>query len=289
MPDPVAAPRPERTRVDRCPGALRPWRAEDGLLVRLRLIGGRLPSCSLHALVDVAERYGDGRVHLTGRANLQVRGLPGRDGALSSAALAAIERTGLLPTRTHELVRNVMVSPQTGLAGGRADLRPVARDLDRLIRADARLADLPGRFLLALDDGRGDLVDRRCDLGLVVLDAATAQLRVGDGWGEVVPLGSAAVTVTELAARFVGRRGSGSSAAWHVAELAEPLVAPAARDARVPGPVGPLPFGVVPGGRHVAAPDGLDRSDVEQLTAGVPEVVVTPWRGVLVPEEGPRG
>ena len=29
-----------RTRGDLCPGALRPWPADDGLLIRLRLIGG---------------------------------------------------------------------------------------------------------------------------------------------------------------------------------------------------------------------------------------------------------
>jgi precorrin-3B synthase len=266
---------------------LRPWQAADGLLVRLRLVGGRLPASALQALVDVAERYGDGRIHLTGRANLQLRGLPGQQGALARDVLAAIEDTGLLPTRTHELVRNVMVSPQTGLAGGRADLRPLAGDLDRLLRADARLARLPGRFLFVLDDGRGDVVDRPADLGLVALDDLTAQIRVGGGWGELVPLGSAAAAIADLALRFVARRGSGPAAVWHVAELPTPLVPGVPPDPRAPDPVGPLPFGDMPGGRHVPAADGLVRADVERLTADVPEVVVTPWRGVLVPTGGP--
>ncbi|UUZ58260.1 hypothetical protein [Nocardioides sp. B-3] len=80
------------------------------MLVRLRLIGGLVSSASLQALADVAEEYGDGRVHLTSRANLQLRALPGSGSALSSEVLAAIEATGLLPTRSHELIRNVMVS-----------------------------------------------------------------------------------------------------------------------------------------------------------------------------------
>ncbi|WP_243057915.1 nitrite reductase [Nocardioides sp. SR21] len=268
-----------RDRGDKCPGAMRPWEADDGMLVRLRLIGGRIPSDSLCALVDAAERYGDGRVHLTARANVQVRAFPGADGRLDDDALAALDATGLLPTRTHELVRNVMVSPQSGLAGGRADLRPVAAELDRLVCASPALAGLPGRFLFVLDDGRGDLVDRTCDLGLVVLDEDTAQLRVGGHWGEVVALDAAAAVIVDLAHDFVDRRG----AAWHVAELDRPL-APALRpDARVPSPSERLPHGLVPGGRHVVMPAGIDRPLLGRLDA--PELVVTPWRGVLVPEE----
>jgi sulfite reductase beta subunit-like hemoprotein len=275
-----------RTRSDRCPGALRPWHADDGMLVRLRLIAGRLPSTSLRTLLTVAETYGDGRVYLTARANLQVRGLPGADGVLHPEVLAALETTGLVPTRTHELVRNVMVSPQSGLSGGHADLRPVAAELDRLLCADERLAALPGRFLFVLDDGRGDLVERPCDLGLVALDDTMVQLRVGAGWGPVVPLVDAATRLVALAAEFTRRRGSGPAAPWHVVELGSPLLDPAPADARIPAPSGPLPYGRVSAGRHVAVPDGtLDRAAVDGFTAAAPVLIITPWRGVLIPEE----
>ncbi len=275
-----------RTRVDRCPGALRPWQAADGLLVRLRLIGGRLPSTALRSLVEVVEEYGDGHVHTTSRANLQVRAFPGANGRLSSEALAALERTGLLPTKTHELVRNVMVSPQTGLAGGCADLRAVALELGDRLCADPDLAALPGRFLFVLDDGRGDLVARTCDLGLVALDSMQAQLRVGSGWGPIVPIAEAAGRIAELAHEFVVRRGPGPTAAWHVSELADSLVEPNAPDPRLPEPAQSLSYGAVPGGRHVEVPEtGLDRGAIDDLTAAVDHVIVTPWRGVLVPEE----
>ena len=256
------------------------------MLVRLRLIGGRVSSASLCALVEVAEHYGDARVHVTSRANLQVRALPGSDGALLPEVLNAIEATGLLPTRTHELARNVMMSPQTGLAGGVADLRPVAADLDARLCADLDVATLPGRFLFALDDGRGDLVDRGCDLGLVVLDEVSAQLRVGDGLGPVVPIDTVAQRIAALAHEFAVRRGAGPASPWHVVELAEPLVRPVVPDPRLPEAAPPLPFGDVPGGRHVeVAESGLDRTAVARLTADVVDVVITPWRGVLVPEE----
>ncbi len=277
-----------RSRRDLCPGASRPWPADDGMLVRLRLIGGRVSSASLRALADVAERYGDARVHVTARANVQLRALPGADGALHPDVLAAIKATGLLPTRTHELVRNVMVSPQSGLAGGAVDIRDAAADLDDRLCADPDLAVLPGRFLFVLDDGRGDLVTRSCDLGLVALDNASAQLRVGDGLGPVVPIGVATEQIAALAHEFAVRRGTAPTAPWHVVELPEPLMARHTPDPRLPVPAPPLPFGGVPGGCHVQVTGaGLDPQAVADLTAHAADLVITPWRGVLVPEETP--
>lgn len=278
-----------RTRRDRCPGVLRPWRADDGLLVRLRLIGGRVSSASLRALAGVALAHGDGRVYVTVRANLQIRGLPDRDGALDPGVLSALEATGLLPAPAHERIRNVLVSPQTGLAGGRANLRPVAAGLDALLRADHRLAELPGRFLFVLDDGRGDLLDRDGDLGLAALSGEEAQLRTGARWGPVVPLAGAEARLAALAGEFLRARGSGPAAPWHVAELPAPLLPASAPDPRLPRASGPLPYGAVPGGRHVPVPgEGLGPAEIAELTDTVPEVIVTPWRGVLVPEENNR-
>jgi precorrin-3B synthase len=262
-----------RTRRDLCPGVLRPWPAEDGQLVRLRVPGGQLPAGALAALVDVAGEYGDGRVHLTGRANLQLRGL----GEVTPTVVDAIAATGLLPSRSHELVRNVLASPQTGLGGGRTDLRPVVATLDRLLCSDPALAELPGRFLFVLDDGRGDLADRATDLGLVALDDRSAQLRVGSSWGAVVPLSDAAGSLVDLARRFVDVRGDGPDAPWHVTELTAPLAEPLPADPRALVASPPLPFGDVPGGRHVEAPDG-----VLDPAVAADALVVTPWRGVLV-------
>lgn len=277
-----------RLRPDRCPGALRPWPADDGLLVRLRLPGGRAPAGALRAVVDVAERYGDGRVHVTSRTNLQLRGLPAEPGTrrLPGTVLAALEGTGLLPSREHDLARNVMASPQTGLAGGRVDLRPTVAALDAAICADPALAALPGRFLFVLDDGRGDLLDRTCDLGLVAVADDRVQLRVADGWGPVVRLPEAVPALVSLARAFLSSRGEGPRAAWHVRELACPLGDASPAHPAVPRPLAPLRYGRVPGGQHVPAPPaGLDRDAVERLCGGASLLVVTPWRGVLIPEE----
>lgn len=284
-----------RTRADKCPGALRPWQADDGLLVRIRLLGGRLPTRALKRLHEVSQQHADGRIFLTRRANLQLRGLSGDGRQLTTAALAAIESTGLLPSRTHELMRNVLVSPQTGLAGGRADLRSVAAQLDTLICADAKLGGLPGRFLFTLDDGRGDLLDRvtgvgqhGTDLGCVALGDGVVQLRVGNHWGAVTPVGDAAGRLVELASQFLDARGTGANAPWHIRELTRPLHAPAPADPRLPAAAPPLAYGTVPGGSHVPAAAGvLTRQLVQSLldhATHVAHVVVTPWRGILVPD-----
>lgn len=279
-----------RSRPDLCPGVFRPWAAEDGALVRLRLIGGRLAPRSLAALSEVARKYGDGDLHLTRRANLQLRGLPTHGGTLLPEVVCAIEATGLLPSRSHELVRNLMVSPQTGVSGGRADLRPVAAELDDVMCENPRLAGLPGRFLFVLDDGRGDLVGRSTDLGLMALDLTTAQLRVGStGWGPVIELAAAARALADLALRFLDERGDGPGAPWHVEELTRPMTDPVSREAATTATCPPLPFGRVAGGEHVPAPHGvLDSTLVGDLVGHDRELVVTPWRGVLIPSEEAR-
>ena len=179
-----------------------------------------------------------------------------------------------------------MASPQTGLTGGRADLRPVVEALDDALCGDPGLGLLPGRFLFVLDDGRGDLLDRTCDLGLVALGPDTAQVRAGHGWGPIVGLREAPRQLAALARRFLARRGEGPEAPWHVSELTEALVAPHPVAAGLPTPLPPLPFGPVAGGcHHAVPPTGLDGPTARRLCAAAPELVVTPWRGVLIPEE----
>lgn len=288
-----------RTRPDRCPGVWRPWPADDGALVRVRIPGGRVSLPALRTLLDVAEEYGDGRLRLTGRANLQLRGLPWADEErLPESVLEALVVSGLV-SRSHDLARNILMSPQTGLAGGRADLRPVLAALDEALLADPALGALPGRFQFALDDGRGDLFDRHLDLGLVALDGERAQVRVGRQWGRIVTLrepAGAAAALADLAHRFLGVRGTGPQSAWHVAELAAPLLV--ATEERAPEPdvlvvQGPLPFGHVPGGHHQPIPpDGAITGD--DLTAwslrlgARATVVLTPFGGVLLPQTHPE-
>jgi len=275
---------------------LRPWIADDGAIVRLRLAGGLVTTAALRSLVDIAEEWADGTILLTKRTNLQLRGIEATDGCVPTGLVDAVSAAGLLPSPSHELVRNIMVSPLTGRIGGRADLRQVVAELDAGLQADPLLAGLAGRFLFVLDDGRGDLVDRDLDLGLITVSATHVQVRVGTrAWGDVVPVTRAADALIELARRFVDRRGSGPTAPWHVDELAENGVAlldePAARDPLTMVASKPPPHGLLPQGDgrtcdHVAVPDGLlTRTIAEPLLGRAgSQIVVTPWRSLLLPD-----
>ncbi len=286
----------ERTRRDLCPGLLRPWIADDGALVRVRVPGGAVTTDALGALLDVAIEHGDGTVHLTSRANLQVRAIAHDDGCLSDAVVDAVMATGLMPSTSHERVRNVMASPLSGRAGGRADLRPVVADLDARLQAEPVLASLTGRFLFVLDDGRGDLLERDLDLGLVALDPSTAQLRAGtDTWGPVVPLADAAGALTALAVRFVGLAGAQPRSPWHVDELpggapallGTPLERAAGTRVSTPPPaLGRIPQDDGRAALHLAVPDGrLDARLMDEVRAlGALDLVVTPWRTLIVPD-----
>ncbi|MEV4896242.1 precorrin-3B synthase [Nonomuraea sp. NPDC055795] len=116
---------------------------------------------------------------------------------------------GLLPSPTHERVRNIVASPLGGRLTGFAT-HPLVEALDRALCADPALAGLPGRFLFALDDGTGDVASLGADVTLVedgILLAGTPFVMPGAG-----------VDVLLAAARaFLAERAD--SGAWRVAEL----------------------------------------------------------------------
>lgn len=150
--------------LDRCPGILTLHPAEDGWLARIRLPGGRISATQLEAVAQLA-RHGNDLVELTARANLQVRGLPEAAGPLAAQLLDAV---GLLPSVTHERVRNILASPLAGR--DQASLLPtdeLVAELDRTLCADRDLAHLSGRFLFGVDDGSGLVLGQDLDVALV--------------------------------------------------------------------------------------------------------------------------
>jgi sulfite reductase beta subunit-like hemoprotein len=161
---------------DRCPGVLRLHRAQDGQLARVRLPGGRIDPAGLDAIATVAEQTG-GAIECSSRASLQLRGLNDADAAGCAEALAG---AGLLPSATHERVRNIIASP----LGGRHPSALIETDglvgaLDRQLCDDPALVALPGRFLFAIEDGSATLDIGRADVVLIA-DGELLRLRVGE-------------------------------------------------------------------------------------------------------------
>lgn len=286
----------KRTFVDRDPGLLRPWIAKDGALLRFRVIGGEVPSASLRKVAEIADQFGDGRVYLTSRANLQIRGLPHDDGHFAPEFVELLESTGLFPSRSHDLVRNYIVSGLTGRIGGRADLRPIARELDERLCAVPEFAALPGLFWFSLDDGTGDVAHRSLDVGLVALDESTAQIRIGSHlWGETVQVTDAPKVLLEYARRFQMVRGTGNAALWHVDELPakgrEIMEREYPRDERTRLDIPEqMRFGSIAQrdgkrARHVEVVDGSLTLGAANRLAQLSEVlIVTQWRSIIAPD-----
>jgi precorrin-3B synthase len=287
-----------RVRADACPGALQTHAAADGALARVRVPGGLLTGGQLRALAAAARDLGDGALELTSRGNMQLRGLAdGAETELGDRLAAA----GLLPSATHERVRNVLASALTGRAGGHVDVRPWVRALDAGICADPSLARLPGRYLATLDDGRGDVADLGGDVGLLALspDSVVLTLAGVDSGLRTTPDGAVALALAATRA-FLDERAAQGGTSWRLAELDDgPARVGARLAAAVPAPPRCLPrakgsteapvgslvqrdgrvalLAVVPLGR-------LDAAQVELLARLAEEVQLTRWRSVVVPD-----
>ncbi|PXY26985.1 precorrin-3B synthase [Prauserella muralis] len=278
-------PAPTRLRADACPGVVATHDAADGALARVRLPGGALTGAQAGVVAGCAAELGDGAIHLTSRANLQLRAV--RD---TGELVARLSGAGLLPAPGHERVRNILGSPASGLSGGLTDIRPLVRGLDRALCARPELAALPGRFLFALDDGRGDVAGEGADVCWQAVDGDEGALLLdGSDTGLRVPARHAVAALLEAAAAFGRTRGS----AWRVREAyPAPLVAAARRFARETHPValplsGPLPVGPLRGGAVVAAPVlGHVPAAVLARLARCGELIVTPWRTLVLPDGG---
>ena len=275
---------PRSRDQDACPGALQVHKAADGALARVRLPGGMIEPRQLEVLAHAATRFGAPAMELTSRGNIQIRGI-GDTAALAEAVAAA----GLLPSSTHERVRNIVASPLTGRLGGSADVREWVHRLDTAIQAEAELASLPGRFWFSIDDGRGDVSGLAADVGAHVSGESVALLLAGYDTGVRIAPSDVAQTLVSIARRFVQTRES----AWRIAELPDSstLIDDLPRSAE-PGatwpPVSRPPVGWLAqdDGRialGAAAPLGVLQARVAEYLAAIDApMVITPWRSVLV-------
>lgn len=126
-------------------------KAADGFLARLRLPGGAIAPSEMRTVADVAERFGNGVVELTSRANLQIRGLDLTGIDTVADRLTGIGGIGSGPSGvTH---RDVVAAPLTGHDPDELiDLSlPTWQAADLL--SGAGLSGLPPKFSVVLDSG----------------------------------------------------------------------------------------------------------------------------------------
>lgn len=301
----VSAPAPgepsPRDRGDACPGSLRLHRADDGRLARVRIPGGVLTATQAEALGEAATALGDRELHLTSRGNVQLRGLGEQCGDALADRLGAAE---LLPSATHERIRNVVASPFCGLDGrGHRDVRPWLTALDALLCASGEAAGLSGRFLFALDDGRGDVDALGADVTLRAAAGGDALLRIGAA-SSVARLAADDGPRAALLAALAFLDPARETGAWRVAELpfssdelTTQVVAALGRagvdvkamDVReAPTRAAEPAYGVAGSAAHVGLP--LGRATAAQWATlsrtarrGGGELRLTPWRGVVLP------
>ncbi|MEV4944336.1 precorrin-3B synthase [Streptomyces sp. NPDC053755] len=247
-----------RDRGDACPGALRLHPADDGRLARLRLPAGKLTARQVRCLALAADELGDGRISVTSRGNVELRGLGEDCGAALAGLLAP---AGLLPSVTHERVRNIVASPLAGVDGnGCQDVQLWARELDALLCSRDWTTALSGRFLFALDDGRDDVGGLGADVTLFstsghssALSAPPATSSRASGSGALLRVAGCRVfrvaaadaprAALAAADAFLAAAREAGTGAWRVRELPEgvaPDLAAALDRAGVPAaPVGP--------------------------------------------------
>ncbi|WP_406278004.1 precorrin-3B synthase [Nocardia sp. NBC_00881] len=276
--------------ADSCPGVLRLHEAADGPLARIRVPGGRVEPAQWQVLAEAARDLGDGNIELTARGNVQLRRI--YDATALTERLAG---AGLLPSRTHERVRNIVASPLSGRIGGLTNVHALVPALDAGLLAAPRLADLPGRVLFSLDDGRGDVSGLGADIGVHAVATDDFALLLAGGDSGIRITADDAVDVMLAAAHgFLELRGD-DPGRWRLrdlergAERLADLLGLSPRPDRIEFAAGQdIPIGwleqddgLVGLGAGVRL-GSLPARTAEFLAAVERTVFVTPWRSLVV-------
>ncbi|MCA1455826.1 precorrin-3B synthase [Bradyrhizobium sp. BRP22] len=262
-----------------CPGALRPMCSGDGLLVRIRPHGGRLDAKQAAGIAALAERYGNGLIDLTNRANLQIRGVSEEGHQL---VIEELSRLHLLdPDPGSEARRNVLVTPFRSASD---DSCVLAADLEQ--RLVIGPASLPTKFGFAVDCGTqralaGASADIRIERGI-----AGELIVRADGVEHGCPVapGEAVKVALALAEWFVNSGGAKSGRGRMAAHIrAGADLPPAFRGQLEPAcrTAAPRP-GLYPQGAMFGAAFGqLTHAALAHLAGCAQGLRMTPWRMIL--------
>ena len=263
-----------------CPTALRPMLSGDGLVVRIRPRGGRLSAAQASRIAELATRYGNGLIDLTGRANLQIRGVS-VDG--HPPLIAELAQLGLIDADAElEAQRNILVAP-FWREGDDAQL--LAAELECAL--GARSLGLPHKFGFAVDCGSERvLAQAPADIRLE-RDAGGALIVRADGAerGRAVAKERVIETVLSLATWFVASGGANDGRGRMATYLASGARLPAALAGET-APAGtasrPEPRLVTRGALVGFAFGQLQSATLGFLGSLAPGLRLTPWRMILL-------
>jgi precorrin-3B synthase len=263
-----------------CPSALRPMASGDGLVVRLRPRGGRLSSTEASRVAQLSSRYGNGLIDLTGRANLQIRGVAAES---HEALIEALARLGMIDADAKtESRRNILVAP----FWSEGDDTPwLAAELERALATSS--LGLPEKLGFAVDCGAGRVlsaasadirIERRADGGLLVRADGARE-------GLAATKAEAVDVALALAQWFMASGGARDGRGRMAAHIASGATFPdaLAADAK-PLSAAPLPHpGLYAAGALVGFAFGRMRSETLGLLADLaPGLRMTPWRMMLL-------
>jgi precorrin-3B synthase len=287
---------------------LRIVQALDGGICRIKLPGGLLSAEQAEAVAWAAQAYAGGVIEATNRANLQIRGIQGEQGALVEGLMAA----GLGPREAAgDDVRNLLLSPAAGIDCQQSlDVRPLAGQILASLEGEPRFHALSAKFAVQLDGGEAlAMLEHHHDLWLSPMDIAgqcwmafglAGCPAVGPAAG-AVPLERAHALVLAVLDRFLGLASSDQhrlrdllgtmDAHAFVAGLG--LEIRAVDFHRAAANITPIGHHAQPQPGLVAIVAGapLGRLAAEQLRSaadlarrfGDGTLRVTPWQGVLLP------
>jgi len=142
---------------------------QDAFMLRLRLPGGIVSSHQAKGLGSVAKRFGGGYLHVTTRANLQIREIGATH---TTAVLTAIDELGLTSRGAGaDNIRNLTGSPAAGIDSQELiDTRPLTRELHHYILNHRELYGLPRKFNIAFDGGgRLGVLEDTNDIGFAAV------------------------------------------------------------------------------------------------------------------------
>ncbi|MEW2911409.1 precorrin-3B synthase [Leisingera sp. JC11] len=263
-----------------CPGALRPMMSGDGLVVRVRAPLGKLSAAQARGVARLSEKFGNGLLDISARANLQMRGI--REDA-HGQLIEALRDLGLIDKdASAETRRNVLLAPfwQKG-----DDTHAIANGLSAALTAAADLA-LPGKFGFAVDCGETPVLQGTAADIRIERAGETLILRAdGAETGQTVTRESAVSEALALARWFLDQGGA-PEGRGRMHRLIARRGPPAAHAA----PVETAGFTAKPGAVSAGTLAALEFGQMPAATlaqlAEHGEIRLTPWRMLLVEGAG---